>query len=490
MRAFLFFAFCLVATPLFSAIRTCGTSGVDDTCLPADMVTVLGASSDGDVIQIEPGTHDWSTTGNDPIGVVVTKRVTISGGGTCTDCGDTYTPAGTWPVVLTTGTGRLTQQFFVNITTPGSEIFRMTGIHFQGETYFQYNWFSDSPGGFCMVASSNIAVYRFDNNFMEITNPPDEYDASGIQAHCQTYGLIDNNYFLCTGNDGHHVTIYRLEPDGSGPAWDVMTEPLSYGQDNFTFIEDNTSFFTCFGPDPDGVFGSGMMDVFNGGRVVYRYNYQEGGAALTIHGLSGGYPTRSGHMVEVYNNFFNFLECLPLNANYVGALTWRGGTMFVHNNVVQDGIQNMLKVFNERVGCTIGVNCPAGWVRCDNTPLQVWDGAGSPLGYPCIDNPGRSISPGTTDATIGNQVLTPGRMWLNTGTNEGGCAGTVEHGGWICNASGGYTVDGVDYIFSTDDSAKPGDYTEYTYPHPLQSGGATPTNIPSAPTALGITVVR
>jgi hypothetical protein len=50
----------------------------------------------------------------------------------------------------------------------------------------------------------------------------------------------------------------------------------------------------------------------------------------------------------------------------------------------------------------------------------------------------------------------------------------IQHGGWVCNGSGGLVRSGIEYHYSADASAAPFGYTPYAYPHPLQIGSTPP----------------
>ena len=83
-----------------AATFTCGTNGVPNSCTPSGMQTLINSASNGDTINIATGTHTWSGAG---IGVLLSKRLTISGGGTYA-VNASHADTGTWPVQLNTGT--------------------------------------------------------------------------------------------------------------------------------------------------------------------------------------------------------------------------------------------------------------------------------------------------------------------------------------------------------------------------------------------------
>ena len=72
----------------------CGINGVDNSCTPAELANLISSGNDGDTINIAEATHSWTTY------VTIDKAVTISGGGICTNCGETDSPFGNWATRL------------------------------------------------------------------------------------------------------------------------------------------------------------------------------------------------------------------------------------------------------------------------------------------------------------------------------------------------------------------------------------------------------
>lgn len=443
----------------------CGDDGVDNSCPPQLLNALVEAAAAGDVIRIAAGVHDWKN--NSATGVVIDKNITITGGGQCDNCGEIpdqiATPdiQGRWPAVI--DIGRPQHQYGENdflVRVPngaaGTEA-RITGLAFQGYTKFNYNWFGDTPGAFIHVSSGNYSPYRIDNNYFHDFNKAagGGYDCGVMQTHAYyAYGVVYSNYIETDSNSGHVLSIYRLAQTDNYGGESMMEEP-KYGSDEFVFFEDNTVFAHCEGSSIP--FGAPGLDIFNGGRVVARHNVFRNGN-ITVHDLSGGKPSRSGHAQEIYGNEFVWYNCAAWA--YANAITWRGGTMIVWGNNV-DNYQYPVNVYNTRAGGSSG-----GWGRCQAG--NTWDGSGPPGGHPCADGPGYVQSPGPTPTTLQPQVLTPGRFWSNLGTPVGGCT-TPENGGWICNKSQFYVNDGEQYIFSVDDAAAYPGYVPYPYPHPMRS---------------------
>src|SRR5688500_1043432 len=82
----------------WAATYTCGTNGVPNSCTPSGMQALIILASNGDTINIATGTHAWTAQ---PTGVMLNKRITISGGGTYA-VNPSHADTGTWPVQLNT----------------------------------------------------------------------------------------------------------------------------------------------------------------------------------------------------------------------------------------------------------------------------------------------------------------------------------------------------------------------------------------------------
>ena len=54
------------------AVYTCGTDGVNNSCTPSGLSSLINSASDGDTIFIATGTHSWNSV------VSVTKKIRSS----------------------------------------------------------------------------------------------------------------------------------------------------------------------------------------------------------------------------------------------------------------------------------------------------------------------------------------------------------------------------------------------------------------------------
>jgi len=410
------------------------------SCTPSELEGLIAGASDGDVIEIAPGVHSWTSAGSN--GVLIDKAITISGGGSCNNCGETSTPTGNWPATIDIGNSE--NQVFVLRAGESSEIARITGLKFSGNTHFIYDWWSEGPGGFIVVSTQNFAEFRIDNNHFHNTASGSSYDACQIIANTyEAYGLIDNNYMENVGTDGGHIQVHRPGHVKEGDGWESFAEPANWGTNQFLFVEDNTITYGC-DSDP---WGPGIVDSYAGGRYVMRHNYVRNGFPLT-HDLSGGGWVRSGPATEIYDNILEWSPCS--GESFASAILIRGGSFYIHNNDFIGSWQDAIRVNYGRLGGSQG-----NWGQCGNNP---WDGPG----YPCIDQPGRLQTPATdNENNLQPQELEPVRIWSNT--KDSGI-------GWMQNNIGSIFEENRDYYFSEDDGAAPSGYSTYTYPHPLATG--------------------
>src|SRR2546430_3012077 len=102
LKKLLLFSLILLGSSLpvstLAATYTCGTNGVPNSCTPSGMQTLINSASNEDTINIATGTHAWTAQ---PTGVMLNKRITISGGGTYAVDAN-HNDVGTWPVQLNT----------------------------------------------------------------------------------------------------------------------------------------------------------------------------------------------------------------------------------------------------------------------------------------------------------------------------------------------------------------------------------------------------
>ena len=452
------------ASIALAATYTCGTSGANNSCSPTGMTNLIATASNGDTIIIASGTHAF----NAGTPVVINKRISILGGGSCSGCG---TNSSSWSGSVQLNTGSV-NAFRIDVNTVASGIVRISGIHFSGAPGFTYHWWdgdgSSLPSGFFMVFSSNRAEYRIDNNWFDSTTAHNG-------GFLNTPGVVDHNIFESDQIEGHMLFVQDYRTDGDGSA--AWAEPTVYGgglNNRWVFIEANTFIRPIGGV----IFESSVVDTYAGGRYVFRYNYVRNGWILN-HDKSGGGDTRSGVAFEVYNNTFNFES----SVTFQGAMYLRDGSMLYYNNNHVGFWQAFVKLWNRRMDEAQG-----NWGLCNGS--QAWDsndGAG-PGGHRCADQVGTGKTNGLGRINTQPQQALPVRIWNNSGTASGGCAGTSQHNNKICNANATSIIDGIDYIFSDNATAAPVGYIAYSYPHPLTNGGGGGADLvpPAAPAGVRV----
>jgi hypothetical protein len=283
----------------------------------------------------------------------------------------------------------------------------------------------------------------------------------GVVWNCSFDGSYPGSYNLLTCGainikDGGNTSM-------AGSSWGT---PSTWGMLD-TNGEKNFYVETC-----DFHTNNDAIDNDDGGRLVFRYNLQDH-ASIGSHGAdTSAYGYRT---TEIYNNT-GVYYCRNDGTTFNMANGWfglvRGGTFIVHDNNwtargdcsdipdktdIKMTVMMLNRKTNSQNSCW-GVGTSPGSLHY--FPRQVG------LGYVTgngVDGKGNS-----TDAGIYVGDSEPAYVWGNSRTlimqasdgNE--CGPTADK-------SANYIVSGRDYFNGT---AKP-NYTPYTYPHPLTSGGQT-----------------
>jgi hypothetical protein len=173
----------------------------------------------------------------------------------------------------------------------------------------------------------------------------------GIRTWGELWGVIDHNVFQANGKQGiivdHGGWAGQLNGDGSWAA------PSNFGSQEFVFIEDNTF------NDPNPV-GKGAIDVFGGGRVVFRHNTA---SFLASHGTESTGRRRGIRAFEIYDNTFTATQ----NSQYT-AIFIRGGTGVIHDNTFvatsPNSYSSIATFENDRTKDSF-----SPWGVCDGTSL-------------------------------------------------------------------------------------------------------------------------
>jgi len=390
----------------------------------------------------------------------VNRPVTITGWGSCPDCGGSDPGASSnWPTELLINSN---SAFIVNDTSSGLLV-RITGLSFNGPGPV-HDYTDGANTGIIAEDTENRAGYRFDNlRFQDDVLNRCVFRTNGIHA----YGVIDHVNSVNTAPSGgrfFHSTGHGN--DGGSTDWSRETV---WGSANFDFVEDSTVIFTTENSISPGI----CLDQQGGGRTVFRNSYLQN-CDLGNHGTESGWPSRSGIAQEAYGN--EILWTGDPSDRYHTALLWRGGSIYYHNNTVRN-FQSLVKMNIFRVGADLPVDPSCG--QCGTLPdCEDHDGflgtPAYPIGYPCLDQHGRGQASGVGLDQSQPQSENKAHIWSNTldgtgwGAQDGVC---IRQGGVneqeLLNCDPEYIVKGRDFEYSLNADAAPPGYTYYTYPHPL-----------------------
>jgi hypothetical protein len=384
------------------------------------------AASNGDVVTIPacPSGVTWTTA------LSVNKGITLQG-------------AGIGQTVLIDEISN--NAFMLSFSVNNNGNFRVTGIEFRGGA-------NNRSGNGMLRISGNAHAFRVDHNRFQ------NWQEDVIYADGDLWGVIDHNVFDQPAvHDG--IEIHHSSWGGVGEYGDnSWAQPCNFGSQAFIFIEDNTF---------NGNFG-GATDGVGGGRFVFRRN-NVNNDYVVFHGTESSGRERGVACFEIYNNTFTNNDSNDgewFTANFI-----RSGTGVIYNNRL-GGTQGYSRAVIFKHYRSEESHSP--WGMCNGSG-RYDQNTGSPTGYACIDQIGRTdgdLLSGDTPSPVGwpRQQLDPARAWSNTGFEEA-----------EASADGNHVQSGRDFIVG---AARPG-YTPYPYPHPLTAGGGGPTS-PAAPTNLRI----
>ncbi len=391
--------FCILIISNHSFAATQVLKSLDQTVVQS----AIDAASDGAIIELPSGVVTWTTvTASTPAVKIRNKNITLVGqgiGSTTIIAGtnDTFMTPAIWAQNDTDKPFRISkisfkqaisaQQGIIHILG-GSKSWRIDHCSFEGTT---------GVGNLIMVGGTDI-----------------------------TYGVIDNCTFSTVKNVSCKAVqiISRITGEnGTSPLYGAASWALglTLGTANAVYIEDCT-----FNWDVKYV----ILDVDDGGRLVFRHNTILGGGVGT-HGMDGTYKHNGVFSYEIYNNTFN-----SNGKQMWAAIGLRGGTGVIYNNTFSGNYSDTTALY-----CYCGCNPPGG--NCTAWPMCT---------YPC---------PGQIGRTTG-QVLSPLYLWSNT-YNDGLHGINLTAAASTCAGLNDIYQEGRDYYSNT---AKP-DYVSYQYPHPL-----------------------
>jgi hypothetical protein len=249
-------------------------------------------------------------------------------------------------------------------------------------------------------------------------------------------GVIYKNTF--TGGANDNGIQHKIPSDTqSWSTADTMGMRDTNGRSNL-YVEDNT--FTGF--------LNVATDFDDAARVVFRHNSLTN-SGVNSHGLATS-PVGVRHY-EIYNNVFRYPSS-SVNQNW---WVWlRGGTGVIFGNTFENIVGQM---WGDKTEIHFSVRAADDGA-----------GAGCCRTYPCKHQIGQNYD--------GSRYFTdPVIMWGNTGNFRWGLNPWPSACG---NDYNNFLKEGRDIVVS---SVPKGNYTPYTYPHPLASGASSTEPSPLAP---------
>jgi len=427
------------------------------------MNSAVSSSVDGDTITISAGSCTMSR-----LNTITDKNITIQG-------------AGKASTLITANDG------FGQIVTNGSKSpqWKLRGFQLSGNSTSVQAivvWADQAASWRGPFLVDDIALYYPSNT------------GQGMAIFGPIYGVISNSVFT-NGIESAILTSLALTASmesgssvGSMKGAYAASLPYQPGASNYLYIEDNTFVGTSSG-------GIAAIDTgYTGGRVVFRHNTLKR-ATLYSHWTSNG--NWNSLWWEIYDNTFTW----DGDSGYQPMRMQGGGTGLIYNNTFTGFSDNNITVGEQRLTGQTGA--PVGTCGSSNA----WDGStdSSAPGWPCVTQTGRDA--GKTMAQIqggSKQASFPLYVWNNG--SQAKCSNASASGS-ACDNSFGVEALNAAYFKSTPHTtsgfgngdvdwckagSQPGgcgthtlNYTPYTYPHPLRSGGTTTTTL-TAPSNLTV----
>lgn len=407
-------------------------------CTYPEVNAAVTAAVDGDVVIVPacPAGVTWTST------LTYSKAISLQGAG----IGNTVINSSGLILVVTPGAGAAHS--------------RISGFTFNGPIRF------DAP-------TNSLYWIRVDHNRIVRTNQSIGTFDNHIWGTSRI--LIDHNQLVHNGSTDIRFWIF----DGqNGYDVAVWREESAIGTTNAVFIEDNSFENVTVQSGNEMAF-----QIWWAGRVVFRYNTVRN-FAIDAHDYRGS-SQRGARSWEIYRNTWT---------NDSGFdppwMHFRGGTGVIHNNTFTDnGPQDhAIQFFAYSTTGYVSDCC------CYSSPDYLY----------VIDNIGRGKLTGTISQVVvsgayrdctaayrpnWSHAAEPVYLWSNTrnGVDPTILISNVPDGD-NCLAACGQTQRASDVIQLNRDYyvnvQRPG-YTEYTYPHPIQSAWDSAT-YPTAPTNLRV----
>jgi hypothetical protein len=371
----------------------CSGSGTSWSCTAgtttAQVNTAISSAADGATITFAAGAYSWGAE----IDLSNSKGVTLQGAGPGSSV---VTVTGT-PIIAMAGT----------LSGNNTHAYRITGFTFQNAPANLVIWFF-GPG-----TMNNI---RIDHNTF------DNFATGAIAIFFgenstvgKFFGVIDHNTFSGPNNFMAMKVLGPLSPD----QWPSALR----GTASNIFLEDNTFNFTSASD-----LGSGCVDGYNGGTIVFRHNTVTN-CLVTAHGTDHGGGILN---FEIYAN--------TLGRTSDPGSSWQDGTRLVHhqgsgeilvwNNVFKHATNpissSAISVTHYRSASPAQTG-DSGYVQCNGTaaapvvsgdPGSIDGNAAQAVtyrGWPCWLQPGRAPAGGSPEYG----TLSPMYNWMNVDYSTG-----------------------------------------------------------------------
>lgn len=449
------------------------------SCSATNIQTAINAASDGDTVTVPSGNCSWTTSVTMPN----TKGLILQGA----------------------GAGR------TNITMGGNQLILQTSAARRPVRITGFSFIKNSGTRWDVQITGTAPNWRIDHNTFNAGNIAGGYQVRVGQDDCNidsyTYGLIDNNNFT---NRNFVTSIFMEWPRGTSDSvacgdW-VWSQPARRGTAQALYIEDNTF------SDAPGAAASQVIDCRWGCMYVLRYNAISNPWISTHSGCTN--QGRDPIWQEIYNNTFT-QPGTPYGGNQIEMRSTSG---VIFGNIASSPIRFAISIDHER---SYRSDCtgPYGG-RADGT--RPWDmNISGQVAWRAMGQPGWG-PPQATDMTNstfagvfawgnlngGNVVnlsvannngntsthVKPRREYFNSADIPSGslsarpasCTASPE-GRSIYRATDKHSS-GVSLYICSAPNTWTLHYEPYTYPHPLQGGGAGGggTVPPDSPTNLRV----
>jgi hypothetical protein len=347
----------------------------------------VNSASDGAVITFAAGSYTWGNS----ITLSNNKGVTLKG-------------AGAGSTIVTVNTGGVI--YMDNLSGNNTKLYRITGFTFQNAPNNLIIWF---------YGNGTMNNLRIDNNeFKNFATGAIAIFLGETGSRGKFYGVIDHNTFTGTNN---FMSLKYLGP-GDPSEWSGALRGTSQN----IFVENNTYNFTNASD-----LGSGCLDVWNAGAVVFRYNNVRN-CLVTAHGVSHGTTVN----FELYRNVLRRTS---------GSGNWTDGTRLFHhqgsgeilawgNTFAAAGSlsSEALAITHYRSASPSAAGYSSSLGRCNGTSAidGNWSPSSTYYGYPCWMQPGRAPAGGL----VVYGTLSPVYAWMNVNEANGNKVSVAIENPW------------------------------------------------------------